>query len=403
MSDFIQTRLDAAATFLTPLGDAIHYVWTHGFMGVNVGSLLLSILIIMASLMVRGLFTRYIVRQIRALLHKGRASMPAQIIDALIPPVRFIPIVLGLFIAGNTLNLNADGISGDIFQRFMRTLITFTLFWAIHRSIKPVSTGMEGLNKILTPLMVNWIFRIARMLVIFVGGAIILEAWGIKVAPLLAGLGLFGAAIALGAQDLFKNLIGGITIIAEKRFQPGDWIHVEGVVEGTVEDINFRSTLVRRFDKAPVHVPNTMLADSVVTNFSRMTHRRIKWNIGVTYDTSIDQLKIIRDHIMTYIEDNPAFTSADEVATFVRIDRFDDSAITFLIYCFTSTTNWGEWLQIKEDFACAIKDIVEKTAKTAFAFPSHSVYVETLPEILQPHPASPKPGRKTTAPPTAKA
>ena len=126
------------------------------------------------------------------------------------------------------------------------------------------------------------------------GAMAILEIWGIAVGPLLAGLGLFGAAVALGAQDLFKNLIGGMTIIAEKRFQPGEWIRVDGVVEGVVEDIGFRSTKVRRFDKAPVHVPNAALSDAVVTNFSRMTHRRIKWKIGVVYNSTVEQLQIIR-------------------------------------------------------------------------------------------------------------
>lgn len=77
---------------------------------------------------------------------------------------------------------------------------------------------------------------------------------------------------------MFKNLIGGLLVNGEKRFNLGDWIKVEGVVEGTVEDIGFRSTMVRRFDKAPVYVPNSQLADKAVTNFSAMTHRRIYWN-----------------------------------------------------------------------------------------------------------------------------
>src|SRR5690606_7241278 len=147
--------------------------------------------------------------------------------------------------------------------------------------------GMTKLEKMFSAPMVSWLRKGLKFLILFVGIAAILEIWGIKVAPILAGFGLFGVAVALGAQDMFKNLIAGLTVIAEKRFHPGDWILVDGVVEGTVEDIGFRSTQVRRFDKAPVHVPNAKLADSAVTNFSSMTHRRIYWKIGVTYDTSI--------------------------------------------------------------------------------------------------------------------
>ena len=114
---------------------------------------------------------------------------------------------------------------------------------------------------------------------------------------------VLGIAVGLGAQDLFKNLISGLLIISEKRFIPGEWIQVDGVVEGTVEKINFRSTLVRRFDKSPVFVPNSALSDAAVTNFSRMTHRRIKWAIGVRYDTTSEQLREIRDKVLAAMRD----------------------------------------------------------------------------------------------------
>jgi MscS family membrane protein len=250
---------------------------------------------------------------------------------------------------------------------------------------------MRGLEKLLTKTMVSWVFKAIRVMVVFIGAAVILEIWGIQIGPLLAGLGLFGAAVALGAQDLFKNLIGGMTIIAEKRFHPGDWIKVEGVVEGTVEEIGFRSTKVRRFDKAPVHVPNAQLSDAVVTNFSRMTHRRIYWMINIEYRTSVDQLKIIRDEILAYLNNNPETFDLD-VTTFVRVDSFGASSIDLLIYCFTKTRDWGEWLEVKEAFALEIKQIVEDKAGAGFAFPSQSVYLESLPDNA-PELFSPPPGK----------
>ena len=217
--------------------------------------------------------------------------------------------------------------------------------------------------------------------------ATILEIWGIQVGPLLAGLGLFGVAVALGAQDLFKNLIAGMLILVEKRFAHGDWVKVDGVVEGIVESIGFRSTFVRQFDKAPVYVPNARMSDNAVTNYSRMTHRRIYWKIGVEYSTSIDQLKQIREQIEAYVMNNDEFAHPPEVSTFVRIDSFNDSSIDLMLYCFTRTTVWGEWLRIKEALAYEIMDIVEG-AGSGFAFPSQSLYVETLPgdgpEIFEP-------------------
>jgi len=225
--------------------------------------------------------------------------------------------------------------------------------------------------------MIEWLIKAMKIAFIFIATAAILEVWGIKIGPIIAGLGLIGVAVALGAQDLFKNLISGFLIIAEKRFNIGDWIKVEGVVEGTVEAIGFRSTFVRRFDKAPVYVPNAKLSDNSLINFSSMSHRRIYWLIGVEYRTSIEMLREIRDNIENYILESHAFAHPPEVPTFVRIDRFNDSSIDIMVYCFTKTIVWGEWLEIKEALAYKIKEIVE-TAGTGFAFPSQSLYVETL-------------------------
>ena len=181
---------------------------------------------------------------------------------------------------------------------------------------------------------------------------------------------------------LFRS--AGILILTEKRFVPGEWIRVDGVVEGTVEKINFRSTLVRRFDKGPVYVPNADLADNAVVNFTRMTHRRIKWLIGVEYKTTTEQLKYIRDHVLEYILNHPEFAEPPEVATFMRVDSFGPSSIDFLLYCFTKTTNWGEWLRLKEELAFEVKRVVEEGAGTAFAFPSTTVYMDDGAEVFVP-------------------
>ena len=199
--------------------------------------------------------------------------------------------------------------------------------------------------------------------------------WGIKVGPILAGLGLLSVAVALGAQDLFKNLISGILILLEKRFQNGDWIKVENVVEGTVEKIGFRSTLVRRFDSSPVMVPNFNFAENAVTNFSNMQNRRVYWTIGLEYKTTHEQLKNIRNEIESYIMNSGSFVKSSEQPLFVRIEKFSDSSIDLLIYCFVTTKVWGEWLSIKEELALEVKDIVENN-KAGFAFPSQSIYIE---------------------------
>lgn len=352
-------------------------VWQHGFMGVDISKIIIALVIFGGFMLIRGLFSKYILARLHKWSEKSDTQMDDKVIEALIPPIRFIPVILGVFFAAQYSGL--DETLNSFFTNLMRSMIAFTIFWSLHRALEPLSHMMRALEKMLSRTMVAWLFKVIKVLVFFIGGAVILEIWGIKVGPMLAGLGLFGAAVALGAQDMFKNMIAGITIIAEKKFHPGDWIKVDGVVEGTVETVGFRSTEIRRFDKAPVQVPNFLLSDAPITNFSRMTHRRIYWKIGITYDASVGQLKIVRDGIMDYIQNNDDFEK-NGVSTFVRVDSFNDSSIDFMIYCFTKTTNWGEWLEIKEAFAMAIKEIVENKAKTGFAFPSQSLYLEQWPE-----------------------
>ncbi len=351
-------------------------VWQHGIFGIDIGTLAVGLGVLVFFVLIRRLFTRFVIAVLRRWARRTRTDFDDKVLDALEGPVRFIPIVLGVFFAAEYMGLsgNLKLVANDI----VRSLIAYAIFWGFNRLVDPLSFLLTRLERVFTSAMVDWLVKAIKGAIIFVGAATILEIWGIAVAPILAGLGLVGVAVALGAQDLFKNLIAGALIIAEKRFNRGDWIRVEGVVEGTVETIGFRSTVVRRFDKAPVYVPNSKLSDNAVTNFTEMTHRRIYWMIGVEYRTTIDQLRRIRDGIEAYILEQEDFAGPPAVPTHVRIDRFGDSSIDLMVYCFTNTTQWAEWLEVKERLAYRIKQIVEE-AGTGFAFPSQSLYIETIP------------------------
>ena len=193
--------------------------------------------------------------------------------------------------------------------------------------------------------------------------------------PNNCGLGLFGVAVALGAQDLFKNLISGILVLVERRFQVGDWIYVEGVIEGTVKSIGFRSTVVRRFDKSLATIPNFQFAEKAVINNSQITNRRINWIIGLEYKTTSKQLTDIKKEIENYIKNSELFSTSDDTILSVKIDQFAASSIDIKLICFTKTKQYLEWMKVKDILAIEIKSIVEKN-KASFAFPSTSIYVE---------------------------
>ncbi|HBP86303.1 MAG TPA: mechanosensitive ion channel protein MscS, partial [Nitrospiraceae bacterium] len=174
------------------------------------------------------------------------------------------------------------------------------------------------------------------------------------------------------------NMFAGLTIFMDRVFEKGNWIKTPDV-EGTVEDIGFRATKVRQFDKALVTIPNSKLANEALINYSRMTNRRIYWKIGIEYRSTHDQIRNIIQGISTYIYECGEFeTNPEKTKTFIFLDSFGNSSIDIMLYCFTKTIVWGEWLETKERLAYKIKEIVEGE-KASFAFPSRSLYVENLP------------------------
>jgi len=346
-------------------------VWSRGILGVDIFEILIGLGIFLIFLIFRGLISKLIIKKLEIISKKTTNKLDDTFVKAMEGPARFLPVVLGFFIASYYMSFSDD--TRSFVENINRTLITILLFWIIHQIIEPISYILSGLGKILTRELIGWIIKSLKVLIFILGSAAVLELWGIKIGPIIAGLGLFGVAVALGAQDLFKNLISGILVLVEKRFKMGDWILVEGIIEGIVEKIGFRSTTIRKFDKSLAIIPNFQFAENAVINVSQTTNWIISWIINLQYDSTVDQLKKIRDEIENYIKSHEDFDS--EIGYAVRIDKFAESSIDMYVRCFTKTDEWEKWLSVKERLAIQIKQIVEKNG-ASFAFPSQSIYVE---------------------------
>ena len=346
-------------------------VWSKGIHGVDIFQILIGISIFFIFLIFRGIISKVIIKRLQSIAKKTTNKLDDTFVHAMEGPARFLPIVLGFFIASYYMSFAEDGRA--VVDTINRTLITIFIFWVIHQIIEPISYILSGLDKMLTRELIGWIIKSLKILIFILGLAAVLELWGIKIGPIIAGLGLFGVAVALGAQDLFKNLISGILVLVEKRFKIGDWIMVDGIIEGIVEKIGFRSTTIRKFDKSLAIIPNFQFAENAVINVSETSNWLISWIITLQYDTTVDQLKTIRDQIENYINKSEDYNTSVGVA--VRIDKFSDSSIDMYVRCFTKTDSWNEWLSVKERLAIEIKQIVEKN-NASFAFPSQSIYIE---------------------------
>ena len=346
-------------------------VWNKGILGIDIFQILVGLGIFLIFLLFRGLIGKIIIQRLEKLAKRTSNKLDDTFVKAMEGPARFFPIVIGFFIASYYLEFSSE--SQQFIDTLNRTLVTILIFWLLHQFIQPVSYLLGGLEKVLTRELIGWIIKALKILIIILGVAAVLELWGIKIGPIIAGLGLFGVAVALGAQDLFKNLISGILVLVEKRFKVGDWIIVEEIIEGIVERIGFRSTVVRKFDKSLAIIPNFQFAENAVINVSETTNWIISWVITLQYNTTVEQLKKIRDEIEKYITTHEDYKTSLGYA--VRVDKFSDSSIDMYIRCFTVTDDWDEWLKVKERLAIEIKQIVENN-KASFAFPSQSIYVE---------------------------
>ena len=351
--------------------DLFFSVWSKGIHGIDIFQILIGIGIFFIFLIFRGIISKVIIKRLESITKRTTNKLYDTFVHAMVGPARFLPIVLGFFIASYYMSFGEDGkVAIDTINR---TLITIFIFWVIHQIVEPISYILSGLDKMLTRELIGWIIKSLKILIFILGLAAVLELWGIKIGPIIAGLGLFGVAVALGAQDLFKNLISGILVLVEKRFKIGDWILVEGTIEGVVEKIGFRSTVIRKFDKSLAIIPNFQFAENSVVNISETTNWRVRWSITLQYNTTVAQLKKVREEIESYINKSEDFDQSVGVA--VRIEKFSDSSIDLLVRCFTASNSWSDSLLVKERLAIAIKEIVEDN-KASFAFPSQSIYIE---------------------------
>jgi MscS family membrane protein len=351
--------------------DLFFSVWSKGIHGIDIFQILIGIGIFFIFLIFRGIISKVIIKRLESISKRTTNKLDDTFVHAMVGPARFLPIVLGFFIASYYMSFGENGkVAIDTINR---TLITIFIFWVIHQIVEPISYILSGLDKMLTRELIGWIIKSLKILIFILGLAAVLELWGIKIGPIIAGLGLFGVAVALGAQDLFKNLISGILVLVEKRFKIGDWILVEGTIEGIVEKIGFRSTVIRKFDKSLAIIPNFQFAENSVVNISETTNWRIRWSITLQYDTTVAQLKKVREEIENYINKSEDFSQSVGVA--VRIEKFSDSSIDLLVRCFTASNSWSDSLLVKERLAIVIKEIVEGN-KASFAFPSQSIYIE---------------------------
>ncbi len=358
---------------LAPVYDA-YPVLTTVIWGIPLANLIAAIALFLLILGLRKIFTNIVLVFLHELSKRTKTYYDDRIISALKHPIRFLFIVIALHLFFLLTFKETPTI-----KHFLDSLVIYTLFWAILNIIEALKelayAATSRFNPDLSREMGNFILTIVKIFIAGIGLAAILTVWGINVTALIASLGLGGLAFALAAKDTASNLFGSFALLADKSIRIGEWVKVGGV-EGVVEDVGMRTTKIRSFEKTLITVPNQLVANQPIENFSRRGIRRIKMHIGLTYGTTSGQLLKIKADIETMLKHHEGISQEDSLM--VYFDSFGDSSLNIFIYCFTATANWAKYLEIREDVHVKIMQIVEANG-SSFAFPSQSIYVESLP------------------------
>ena len=350
----------------------INNVWTQGFLGIGITEIIISFLIFIVGAISRAFFVGRVLKWLESITAKTDSEIDDVLLQSFRKPLGFIPITIALYCIAVYLPLS--GVADLFATNIIKALIAFTIFSTLANSISPIFNAFTS-TAVLTKSMTVWLERAARIIIWIIGIGVIFDIFGIQIGPLVAGLGLFSVAVALGAQDLFKNLISGLLIIGENRFQPGDRIEVSGQLHGIVEDIGFRSTLIRMFDTAPMLVPNKDLSDVMVINHGKMKFRRISWALNLVYSTTQEQLAKICDDISEYINHSDQFATNPEQESFARTEELASSSIDVRVLCYTDTIGLTDFSKIKQNLIFEIIKIVRLNG-SEFAYPSSSIYIE---------------------------
>jgi MscS family membrane protein len=220
--------------------------------------------------------------------------------------------------------------------------------------------------------------RVLRITIVVTAILIALDTLGFSISGLMAAGGIGGLAVGLAAKDMLANFFGGVTVFIDRPFSVGDWILLkEKNIEGVVENIGWRQTTIRKFDKRPVYVPNAIFTTASVENPSRMTNRRIYEVVGLRYQ-DLEQMEAITDEVREML------TGHDEIdekqTLMVHFDAFNSSSVDFFIYCMTHTVNWQRYHRVKQDVLLKIGGIVLRHG-ASIAYPTRTLDMNSSPEL----------------------
>ncbi len=344
-------------------------------LGITLGQYATAFAIILVAFVTKKLFAWIFVKAILPLALKSKRELDDRFLVCVQKPAEFAIFLLGLFIAIEVLQLPAEPFDLHALAiNIVKALVVIAIAWFLFNLVDMVDHYLqkwaEKTKSTLDDQLAPLLRKSLRIFIIIMAALMVVQNFGYPITGVLASLGIGGLAFALAAKDTVSNIFGSLMIIFDRPFHVGDWVQT-GEMEGIVEEVGFRSTKIRTFAKTLISVPNNIIANTAINNYSRMPKRRIHLTVGVTYHTKPDQMREAVKRIRELLKTHPAI---DQEFFLVNFTDFGASSLDIMVYCFTTTTVWGEYLDAREDVSLKIMDIIEALG-LEIAFPSRTVYL----------------------------
>ena len=345
--------------------------YVNQFVGENVWIAKVFIIVFLTLLV--DAVQKLVLRRIEKRLAQTKTLWDDALIYSIRTPTSLIVWIVGLSFVGTLLKFNAT-------ETLRGVGVIVVAAWALVRFIRQIEERVihagEMKEEKIDRTTAAAIAQLLRISVIITALLVGLQTMGINISAILAFGGIGGIAIGFAAKDMLANFFGGLMIYLDRPFAVGDWVRSsDRNIEGTVERIGWRLTVIRTFDKRPLYIPNSIFAAIAVENPSRMSHRRIYETLGIRYD-DVAKLPAIISDVKAMLRSHPDI--AQDQTMIVNFNQFAASSLDFFVYTFTKTTNWIEYHQVKQDVLLKISDIIARH-EAEIAFPTSTVH---LPETV---------------------
>jgi len=361
----------------------IQYLFNQMYFGNSIEDYSWFLGMLLLGLLFKKMISKYFSNLLFNLFGKKESKTKEQFDSLLIKPIGLC-VMLSIIFLGSThisfpdyWNLVSEkefGIKMIIKKGFILSYIISCL-WILLKLVEYFAFILKERAKLTESKMddqlVPFAFEIGRISIFIIGFFLILsKIFDVDVTALAAGLGIGGLAIAMASKESLENLLGSFTIFFDKPFTVGD-IVTAGSVTGIVEKVGFRSTRIRTFDKSIVTVPNKNMISSELDNLGERPVRRSKFMVGLTYDSTVNQIKSIVNDIQKMIDEHPNTNQDGRV----KFQEFGGSSLDIMVLYYVNGRSWDNYIDTKEDINYKIMEIVEKH-KCDFAFPSTTVYLQ---------------------------